>query len=89
VATAGTWRYDDDSGTGGASFATIVSAHGTETITKIVWTLGYTAGVNLAGLLRWVQVNGSTYAFGGPAPTGPQVAQVSVPAPTTPNGKPE
>ena len=89
VATAGTWRYDDDSGTGGESFASLVTAHGTDTITKIVWTLGYTAGTNLAGLLRWVQVNGSTFAFGGPAPTGVQVAPASIPTATTPNGRPE
>jgi hypothetical protein len=35
-----------------------------DVITKITITLGYTAGRNLSGLLRWVQLNGNRYTFG-------------------------
>ena len=71
VATSGLWRYDDDGGSGGqygvngAPFATVVADHGTETISDIRITTGFTAGTNLSALLRSLEVNGDTFAFGG------------------------
>lgn len=65
AATAGTWRYDDDSGSGGVPFHEIVANYGDHIITKICVTLGWTDGENLSGLLRWMQVNGNRYTFGG------------------------
>ena len=80
VATSGLWRYDDDDGDGqidgsepdpaeyglnGAPFSTVVGDHGTETISDIRITTGNTAGTNLAALLRSLEVNGETFAFGG------------------------
>jgi len=64
VATAGMWRYDDDAGTGGVPLADLQAAHPDDVITKITVTLGFTDGTNLAGLLRWVQINGNRYTFG-------------------------
>lgn len=64
VATAGMWRYDDDTGTGGVPLAELQAAHPDDVITKITITLGFTDGTNLTGLLRWVQLNGNRYTFG-------------------------
>jgi len=65
VATAGSWRYDDDSGIGSDSpFDTIQSAHANEKISKICISLGNTAGTNLSGLLRTWEVNNKDYSFG-------------------------
>jgi hypothetical protein len=64
VATAGYWRYDDDSGTGGVPLADLQAQYGQQTITKITITVGFTGGVNLGGLLRWMQINGDRYTFG-------------------------
>jgi hypothetical protein len=64
VATAGAWRYDDDAGTGGVPLAELQAAHPDDLITKITVTLGFTAGSNLTGLLRWIQINGNRYTFG-------------------------
>jgi hypothetical protein len=66
VATAGAWRYDDDAGTGGVPLAELQAAHPDDVITKITITLGFTAGANLVGLLRWWQINGDHFAFGAP-----------------------
>jgi hypothetical protein len=66
VATSGTWRYNDDTGTGPETpFADLIADHGTETITGICVTTGFTAGDDLAALLRWFQINGETFAFRG------------------------
>ncbi len=71
VATSGLWRYDDDGGSGGqygvngAPFATVVDDHGTETISGIYITTGFSAGTNLSALLRSLEVNGDTFNFGG------------------------
>lgn len=70
VATAGTWRFDSDDGSNsefgtGAPLSDVLAKYGDQTITRISITLGFTAGTNLTGLLRWVQVNGTTYAFSG------------------------
>lgn len=65
VASAGTWRWDDDAGTGlDVSFADIKASYGDHIITSIGISLGFSGGVNLAGLLRWVQINGNRYTFG-------------------------
>jgi hypothetical protein len=71
-ATAGVWRYDDDSGSGGpgtygvngAPYGTLQADHGTETISDICITTGFTAGVNLEALLREWQINSTNYSFG-------------------------
>ena len=66
VATSGSWRYDDDSGTGpDQSFSQLVAAHGNDTISGIYISTGFSNGQNLSSLLRWMQVNGVTYHFGG------------------------
>lgn len=65
VATAGSWRYDDDGGTGPDSpFKTIQNAHADETISSICISVGFTAGNNLSALLRIWEVNTKDYAFG-------------------------
>lgn len=70
VGTAGLWRYDDDSGSGGqygpngAPFSKVKTDHGTETISKICISTGFTAGTNLSALLRTWEVNSTDYAFG-------------------------
>lgn len=64
VATAGLWRYDQDDGTGGVPLTDLKAAYGTHLITKITITVGFTDGANLAGLLRWIQLNGNRYTFG-------------------------
>jgi len=69
VATAGSWRYDSDDGSNsefgrGVPLKTIQDKYGDQIITRIAITLGWSAGVNLAGLLRWMQINGNRYTFG-------------------------
>lgn len=70
VATAGLWRYDDDGGSGGpygfngAPFSTVVDDHGTEQISKICISAGYSAGTNLSALLRSWELNAAEYEFG-------------------------
>lgn len=70
VATAGVWRYDDDGGSGGqygfngAPFSTVVADHGTEQISKICISAGFSAGTNLSALLRAWELNATDYAFG-------------------------
>jgi hypothetical protein len=65
VATAGSWRYDDDSGSGPDSpFAQIRSDHATEKISKICVSVGNSNGTDLSGLLRTLEMNGKDYSFG-------------------------
>ena len=65
VATSGSWRYNDDPGNGpDESFADLLAAHGTETISRVTITTGFSNGTNLQALLRWWQINGKTYTFG-------------------------
>jgi hypothetical protein len=65
VATAGSWRYDDDGGSGPDSpFLTIRNAHADETISKICISLGNSNGTNLSALLRTWEINNKDYAFG-------------------------
>jgi len=70
AASAGLWRYDDDAGAGGeyglngAPFATVKADHGTEVISSICITVGFSAGTELTSLLRTWEVNQTDYAFG-------------------------
>ena len=70
VATAGLWRYDDDgdAGTGefghGAPLGDVKQTHGSEKITDICITTGFSAGTNLSALLRSWEINSKDYAFG-------------------------
>ena len=65
VATAGSWRYDDDPGNGADSpFKTIRQAHASMKIAKICISVGNTAGTNLSGLLLTWEVNTKDYSFG-------------------------
>jgi hypothetical protein len=66
VATSGTWRYNDDAGTGpDQSFGDLKAAHGDEQITGIYISTGFSNGQNLSALLRSWEINGTTYDFGG------------------------
>lgn len=66
VTTSGSWRYDDDPGNGpDVPFATLIAAHGTDVISGIYISTGFTAGTNLASLLRWIEINGQKFAFHG------------------------
>jgi hypothetical protein len=70
VATAGLWRYDDDGdqGTGefghGAPLGHVKQTHGSEKISDICISTGFTAGTNLSALLRSWEINNKDYAFG-------------------------
>jgi hypothetical protein len=65
VATSGSWRYDDDEGNfPDISFEELLADHGTETITGLRITTGFTAGQGLSALLRWMEINGQTFSFG-------------------------
>jgi hypothetical protein len=77
VATAGLWRYDDDSGSGGqyglngAPFSEVQGDHGTEVITGgadhpggICISVGNSAGADLSALMLTWEVNSKEYAFG-------------------------
>jgi hypothetical protein len=69
-------RYDDDScdGAGDHNFpgspagqqtwASVLAHHGTETISGIYVTTGFTGGSDLTALLRSLKVNGHTFSFG-------------------------
>jgi len=66
VATSGSWRYDDDGGNNAdESFHQLLADHGSDTISGIYISTGFTNGQNLASLLRWLQVNDTTYHFDG------------------------
>ena len=70
-------RYDDDSCDGAGShnfpgsspgqqtWASVLAHHGTETISGIYVTTGFTGGSDLTALLRSLSVNGHTFTFGG------------------------
>jgi hypothetical protein len=71
VATSGLWRYDDDAGAGGqygvtgAPFSQVVTDHGSEVISGIYISTGFTAGTNLNSLTRVFEVNGQEFEFHG------------------------
>lgn len=63
--TAGTVRYDDDTGNGpDTPWSDIVTAHGSDTISGIYVSAGFSAGKNLTAVLRSLAVNDSTFTFG-------------------------
>jgi collagen triple helix repeat protein len=66
--TNGDVRYDDDSCDGSApgqqSWANAVAAHGSEIVTGIRVTTGFTGGDTLSALLRSLEVNGDKFVFG-------------------------
>jgi hypothetical protein len=58
-------RYDDDSCTSGdQTWADVVAAHGSDVISGIYVTTGFTGGSDLTALLRSLSVNGHTFTFG-------------------------
>jgi hypothetical protein len=58
-------RYDDDSCTGSQqSWSAVVAAHGSEVISGIYVTTGFTGGADLTALLRSLSLNGHTFTFG-------------------------
>ncbi|HEX6952904.1 MAG TPA: hypothetical protein VF124_08925 [Gaiellaceae bacterium] len=58
-------RYDDDACTGGdQTWADVVAAHGSDVISGIYVTTGFTGGNDLTALLRSLSVNGKTFTFG-------------------------
>ena len=88
VATSGSWRYDDDGGNGpDESYADLLAAHGSETISGIRVSVGNSAGANLQALLRWMQINGKTYNFGSSVPRGWRARRTTVPRPPVPPRK--
>ena len=65
--TTGDVRYDDDPCTGGQQpWATVVAAHGSEVVSGIFVTTGFTGGNTLAAILRSLKVNGTDFVFGAP-----------------------
>jgi hypothetical protein len=66
VATSGSWRYDDDAGTGpDIPFAQLIQGHGPEIISGIVVTTGFSAGTELNALMLSFEVNGQEFDLGG------------------------
>lgn len=67
VPTSGTWRYDDDPGNlpDIHTYADLVTDHGTEVVSGIYITTGFTNGTDLTALLRSFEVNGENFVFGG------------------------
>jgi len=68
--TTGEVRYDDDACDGippdQQPWATVVAAHGTEVVSGIRMTTGFTGGGTLAAILRSLKVNGTEFVFGAP-----------------------
>ena len=66
--TASDVRYDDDSCDGVApdqqSWSDVVAAHGSDVISGIYVTTGFTGGADLTALLRSLSVNGDSFVFG-------------------------
>ena len=66
--TAGDVRYDDDSCDGvppdQQSWSDVVAAHGSDVISGIYVTTGFTGGADLTALLRSLSVNGHSFVFG-------------------------
>jgi hypothetical protein len=61
-------RYDDDSCDGvlpdQQPWSNVVAAHGSDVISGIYVTTGFTGGSNLTALLRGLNVNGHQFTFG-------------------------
>lgn len=68
--TTGDVRYDDDSCDGSPPgqqpWATVVAAHGSEVVSGIYVTTGFTGGADLSAILRSLSVNGQAFVFGQP-----------------------
>jgi hypothetical protein len=66
--TTGAVRYDDDpcGGSGQQPWATVVAAHGSEVVSGIYVTTGFTGGADLTAILRSLSVNGHAFVFGQP-----------------------
>lgn len=64
VATSGSWRYDNANAGAAQSFPELVAAHPNDTISGILVSTGSSAGTNLQSLMRWMEINGTTYNFG-------------------------
>lgn len=66
--TTGDVRYDDDSCDGvppdQQSWSDVVAAHGSDVISGIYVTTGFTGGADLTALLRSLSVNGHSFVFG-------------------------
>lgn len=91
VATSGTWRYDSDDGSNsefgtGVPLAEVLAKYGDQPITKMAITLGWTAGDNLRGLLRWWQINSDAYLFTGSTAVEVAGSSAAVAAPLLPHG---
>ncbi len=66
VATSGSWRFNDDGGSfPDISYVDLIAANGTQLITGIYISTGFSNGTDLASLLRWVEINGQRFAFRG------------------------
>jgi hypothetical protein len=100
--TSGDVRYDNDPCVGGGPgqqpWADVVAAHGTDVVSGIYVTTGFTGGADLAALVTDLTVNGTTYCFNcgatsggasgapGAAPGRTTIVQVPVPANARPVG---
>lgn len=69
--TAGTVRYDDDPGNGpDQAWADVVAAHGTETVSGIYVTTGFSGGLDLSSIQTDLTVNADTFVFNVPPADG-------------------
>ncbi|HSC50355.1 MAG TPA: hypothetical protein VLD16_08850 [Gaiellaceae bacterium] len=66
--TTGDVRYDDDAcgGSGQQPWSSVVAAHGSEVVSGIYVTTGFTGGTDLSAILRGLSVNGQAFVFGQP-----------------------
>jgi hypothetical protein len=96
---AGTVRFDDDPCVvlNQQTWAQVVAAHGSEVVSGIRVTTGFTSGLDLSAMLLDLTVNGDTFCFncpplpligppgatGAAGPAGPAGAPLFVPAVTT------
>jgi hypothetical protein len=65
--TTGDVRFDDDACTGAQQpWSAVVAAHGSQVVSGIFVTTGFTGGDTLAAILRSLKVNGSDFVFGAP-----------------------
>lgn len=66
--TAGDVRYDDDACDGvppdQQPWAAVVAAHGSEVVSGVYVTAGFSGGAPLAAILRSIGVNGESFVFG-------------------------
>ena len=67
VVTSGTVRLNDDPGNNPAGelpWASFLATYGNRTIENINVLNGCQSGINLTSLIRWFEINGTTYQFG-------------------------